>query len=164
MRENRNVTMPRRRFLDHRVPPPVVAGVVVLLMALAERSSPHLSLEFPGRNALAWVLASAGMVIAVAGILSFRRLGTTVNPLKPHAATSLAVTGIYRRTRNPMYLGVTFILLGLGCGLGHPASIALVALFPLFVQRFQIEPEERALAGLFGSAYDEYRAQVRRWL
>lgn len=156
--------MSRRNFLDYRIPPPMVAGVVVGLMVLAERSSPGLSLNVPGRNALAWALATAGMAMAVSGILSFRRRRTTVNPRKPHAASTLVMFGVYRRTRNPMYLGVTLILLGLAFGLGHPLSLLLVALFPAYVQRFQIEPEERALEKNFGAEFLDYKSRVPRWL
>ena len=156
--------MTRTTFLDYRIPPPMVAGVVVGLMVLAERSSPGLSLNVPGRNTMAWILAVAGMAMAASGILSFRRRRTTVNPRKPHEASTLVMSGIYRRTRNPMYLGVTLILLGLAFGLGHPLSLLLVGLFPAYVQRFQIEPEERALEKNFGPEFIEYKARVPRWL
>lgn len=156
--------MTRTHVLDYRIPPPFVAGVVVGLMVLAERSSPGLSLNVPGRNPMAWALATLGMTLAAGGILSFRRLKTTVSPRRPHDASVLVMSGIYRRTRNPMYLGVTLILLGLAFGLGHPLSLLLVGLFPAYVQRFQIEPEERALEKLFGAEFRDYKARVPRWL
>lgn len=110
------------------------------------------------------MLALAGVAIALSGVVSFRRVRTTVNPLKPEASTSLVSTGIYKVTRNPMYLGMLAVLLAWAAYL--PSVLALLgpAAFALYITRFQIIPEERVLHSLFGAAFVEYTQKVRRWL
>lgn len=116
----------------------------------------------------AWVMALAsstmGAVICVAGVLAFRSFQTTVNPLTPEATTTLVVRGVYRFTRNPMYLGFTLLLLAFAVWLGKMSALALVPLFMAYLQHFQIKPEEEALRARFGDLFDTYCQQVRRWL
>lgn len=156
--------MNRRHFLDHRVPPPIVAALCAAAMTGVARLSPGFWFELPFRVPLAWALLAFGFGCAGAGIAAFRHHQTTVNPRKPGDASRLVETGIYRRTRNPMYVGVTLALLGYGVSLTHALAIAMVALFPIYIQRFQIAPEERALATLFGDAFAGYMARVPRWI
>jgi protein-S-isoprenylcysteine O-methyltransferase Ste14 len=103
-------------------------------------------------------------VVAVAGVLEFRRARTTVNPTTPQAATSMVRSGIYRHTRNPMYLGMLLVLAGWAVWLASLAAVAVLPVFVLYLNRLQIEPEERALASRFGADFEEYRRSVRRWL
>lgn len=145
--------------------PPLVQLVVAALLAFAlERLTPRLSLHFPGALAIACLLAAAGAGIAVAGVVAFRRGGTTVNPLDPRASTKIVRNGIYRFSRNPMYLGMLLMLAAVLVVLSNIAA-ALVAL-PLFVwymTRFQIMPEERLLQQKFGVEYTQFLLEVRRW-
>lgn len=113
---------------------------------------------------MAVALGLLGVVVAAAGVVAFRRHQTTVNPFQPAAASTLVEKGIYRRTRNPMYVGVTLALLGYAAFLSHPMALLLVVLFPAYIQVFQIAPEERALDRLFGEAYARYKERVPRWL
>ena len=92
------------------------------------------------------------------------RARTTINPVKPSSASSLVITGIYRLTRNPMYLGSLFILLGWAVFLANVLAFLLLPGFVLYINRFQIIPEETALSGIFGSEFATYKANVRRWL
>jgi protein-S-isoprenylcysteine O-methyltransferase Ste14 len=107
---------------------------------------------------------AAGVAVAVAGVISFRRAETTVNPLKPESATSLVSTGVFAVTRNPMYLGLLLALVGWAMYLAAPVPLIGPVGFWLYIDRFQIVPEERALKKLFGNHFDEYAANVRRWL
>lgn len=152
--------------LELKVPPPAVAlaatGVMTLLSWL-----PGPTLEpatTSGLQRVAPVLASVGIGIAVAGVLSFRHARTTVNPLKPEGATALVTSGIYRLTRNPMYLGLAVVLLGWSAWLGSPWPLAGIAGFVAWITRFQILPEERVLTRLFGAQFEAYCGRVRRWL
>ena len=89
--------------MDNRIPPPLVAALFGLLMWFAARHSPGtLELTIEWRIALALLVALAGVAICLAGVLSFRRARTTVNPLKPQTASALVSSGVYRYTRNPM--------------------------------------------------------------
>src|SRR4051812_21530343 len=99
------------RALELKVPPPVVALVTGVLMWLVARYAPGLALRVPARHAVAGGVFAAGLVVSVLGVASFRRAGTTVNPTTPERASSLVTSGVYRLTRNPMYLGLSLALL-----------------------------------------------------
>jgi protein-S-isoprenylcysteine O-methyltransferase Ste14 len=116
------------------------------------------------RLAATMVVFFAGILFCFAGVISFRQAKTTVNPLKPDSASSLVDTGIYRVTRNPMYVGFALGLLAWSFYLASPWSLAGVVVFILYMNRFQIGPEERALHSLFSDEYYRYQARVRRWL
>lgn len=147
-------------WLEHRIPPPLVAIITGLLMWLTVRP-----ITAPGsRLWLALLVALAGVAVCLAGVASFRRARTTVNPLKPESASSLVVVGIYRHTRNPMYLGFAIVLLGWCVFLGSALAVLGVAVFVLYIGRFQIRPEERALRDLFGAEFDAFCGRVRRWV
>ena len=149
--------------LELRIPPPIVFAACALGMWLAARFLPTLAVPAMPRW-LAVALAIAGFLVAAAGIAAFRRAGTTTNPMTPDAASQIVTGGIYRITRNPMYLGLALVLAAWALELGNLGALALVAGFVLYMTRFQVIPEERALAARFGPAYDAYRSRVRRWL
>ena len=150
--------------LELKVPPPAVTLLMAIAMWLAVSTSSALAFALPGRLAVAIALAVLGGAISAAGIVSFRRARTTVNPTRPDAASSLVATGIYRFTRNPMYLGLFLVLVGWAAYLSNAVAFAGPLLFALYINRFQIVPEERALAAKFGAAFDDYRRRTRRWI
>ncbi len=150
--------------LENRVPPLLVAGLIALLMGFAANWLPSIELAWAERLATALPVLFLGLAVCVAGVLSFRRARTTVNPLQPQQASSLVEAGIYRYSRNPMYLGFALILAAWALALASPLALLGVLIFVLYMNRFQIAPEERALEALFGEAFDGYRARVRRWL
>lgn len=152
------------RALELKIPPGVVVLVIAALMWLASREAPAFTFLLPAGRAVALGLVVVGAVIAGLGVVWFRRAGTTVNPLKPGTASSLVVSGIYRRTRNPMYLGMLVILSGWAVGLSNALAFAFLPVFILYLNRFQILPEERALASRFGEEFTAYQSKVRRWL
>jgi protein-S-isoprenylcysteine O-methyltransferase Ste14 len=154
----------RLNALESRIPPPLVGLAVAALMWLAASYAPAFHFELPGRGLLAAGFAVVGGLLDLAGLLSFRRAGTTINPLRPSAAASLVIAGVYRVSRNPMYLGMAALLSGWGLWLANALSLAAMALFIVYMNRFQIGPEERALAQLFGQDYLDYTRRVRRWL
>lgn len=119
----------------------------------------------PGwKVALASVLGLTGAASCIAGVLAFRQASTTVDPRNPQASNALVVRGIYRWTRNPMYLGFALLLFAFAVWLGKLPAMLLVPLFMAYLQRFQIKPEEEALKARFGPAFAMYCQQVRRWL
>ena len=125
---------------------------------------PSLRWPFPAHQVLAVAAVVAGALISLAGVVQFRRARTTVNPMTPEASSSLVVAGLYRWTRNPMYLGFLVALIGVALWLASPAALLVLPFFVLYMNRFQIVPEERALAARFGASFEEYRRRVRRWL
>ncbi|WP_416769300.1 methyltransferase family protein [Pseudomonas sp. RHF3.3-3] len=151
--------------MDNRIPPPLVATLFGLLAWLAARHLPGtLALAIEWRIGLALVVLLAGVAICLAGVFSFRRARTTVNPLRPETASALVRSGIYRYTRNPMYLGFATVLVAWSIFLAWPPALLGVLGFVTYMNRFQIGPEERALAGLFGRDFTQYCSEVRRWL
>jgi protein-S-isoprenylcysteine O-methyltransferase Ste14 len=150
--------------LETKVPPPVVA---LALGALAWWVSAAVAVTaFPVAvpPLVAAAVGLAGLLVEVAGIVSFVRARTSADPTHPRAASTLVVTGIYGLTRNPMYVGDAVMLLAWALYLSNALAFATVPLFILYMDRLQIAPEERAMSECFGDAYAEYRFRVRRWV
>jgi protein-S-isoprenylcysteine O-methyltransferase Ste14 len=150
--------------LESKVPAPVVTLLLAGAMKVVASIAPTLQLPSVTGTAAAAVLFAAGLLVEAAGAVSLLRAGTTFDPTHPQSASVLVVSGMYRLTRNPIYLGDLLLLLGWAVFLESPLALAMTPLFVLYIDRLQIRPEERALSELFGERYDEYRARVRRWL
>ena len=150
--------------LELKIPPVAVALLTGAAMWLAAWASPSLAFPFLYKDAVAAVLAVAGGIVAVLGVVSFRHARTTVNPLTPQAASSLVTTGIYRFSRNPMYLGMLLLLAAFAVFLANAAAWIVLPVFILYMNRFQITPEERALSAMFGPDFTGYTERVRRWM
>jgi protein-S-isoprenylcysteine O-methyltransferase Ste14 len=146
------------------VPPPVVAAVVAAFMWGIASVAPRLRMPTTLRLVVCAALFFVGLVFSVAGVVSFRLARTTINPKKPEAASSLVSSGIYRITRNPMYVGASFGLTAWAVFLSSIWALLGLLAFVLYIGRFQIAAEERALSKLFGNEYTAYQARVRRWL
>lgn len=149
--------------LELKVPPPAIAALVAVVMWGLSFITPVLEVSSRYRVAAAIAIALAGGAFSVAGILSFRRARTTANPTKPESASSLVSSGIYRITRNPMYVGLLFVLVAWATFLAAPWSLLGPLAFFFYIGRFQIAPEEKALSKTFGAEYSAYKAKVRRW-
>ncbi|MDL9998840.1 isoprenylcysteine carboxylmethyltransferase family protein [Variovorax sp. J22P240] len=150
--------------LEHRIPPPLVALAAALLMWLVSLLPPDVEAPFAWRATFAIVVAAAGVAFSVAGMRAFHQSRTTMNPFTPDMASALVTRGVYRLTRNPMYLGLLLDLLAWAVFLWDLLALAVLPLFALYIQRFQIASEERALSLLFGAEYAAYQQRVRRWL
>ena len=149
--------------LELKVPPVALTFLFGVLMWLACAYSPF-TITLPWRSALAICIGIVGLAIAWAGVLSFRRAETTVNPLTPEATTTMVTSGIYRFTRHPMYLGFLLVLSGWAIYLSNLLAFAFLPLFVWYLNRFHIVPEERALGTKFPHSFTAYRSSVRRWL
>lgn len=150
--------------LELKIPPPVVALIVVALMWLLAHAAPTLDVPAPLRVACAAIIGLVGAAIGVAGKVGFRRAGTTANPMKPEKASALVTGGIYRLTRNPMYLSLLLLLVAWAVFLASGWALLGPPAFVLYIGRFQVAPEERALSAMFGADYAAYKSRVRRWL
>jgi len=150
--------------LELRIPPLlVVATAAVLMWFVAHWFSPAY-VDIYATSIVAGALAVLGIALAAAGVIEFRRAQTTTNPMDPSSTSTLVTQGVYRLTRNPMYLGFVIVLLGWGVFLSNAATLVVVAGFIFYLTRFQIVPEERALERVFGADFRAYRRAVRRWL
>src|SRR5207247_8309582 len=96
--------------LELQVPPPIVALVLALLMWLTPAAAGVVQIPYPARVLCAVILVCIGQGIGIAGMLAFRRARTTVSPVKPSLTSSLVIRGVYRYTRNPMYVGFLLTL------------------------------------------------------
>ncbi len=151
-------------WLELKIPPPLLALLSAgMLWWLAQQLPDSWALPF---NSLyvGLIVAGLGMVFDLSALLAFRRARTTVNPLQPASSRALVTSGVYRYTRNPMYLGLILVLSGWTLYLGQWLLLPLVGLVMLYLTRFQIMPEERILTPLFGEEYRTWMCQVRRWL
>lgn len=151
-------------MLELKIPPPLVVVIVGVAMWFAAGVGPSVHWPLSLRISGFVIIALVGGATAAAGDLAFKRARTTINPIRPEKATALVTAGIYRFTRNPMYLGLALVLLGWAAFVGSLLALAGPIAFVLYIDRFQIAPEERVLLAKFGSAYAEYKARVRRWL
>ena len=149
--------------LESKVPPPAIMLVMALFMWLIARAAPSLHFDVPAHNWLAIVLVSVGFLTGLSGVVTFRIAKTTVDPMKPRAS-SLVTWGVYAISRNPMYLGGLIMLLGWAVFLSNALAFLFLPVYVLYINRFQIAPEERALRSLFGETYAAYQARARRWL
>ena len=154
----------RMQALNLKVPPPIVALLVAAAMWGVSGLSAQVDVDPTARIAVALLLAAIGVVISVSGVLAFRAARTTANPLKPELATALVTGGVFRFTRNPMYLGLSVALAAWAVFLASPLALLGPIVFVAYINRFQVLPEERAMATLFGNAYAHYRENVRRWI
>ena len=150
--------------LELKVPPLALVLAFAFMMWLAMAQAPALAFELPARRSIAAFVAGLGAALVLAAGLDFRRAGTTVNPTKPQATTSVVDSGVYRLCRNPMYLGFLLGLAGWATYLSHVLPFLFLPAYVGYMNRFQIAPEERLLAARFGDGYRQYRLRVRRWL
>jgi len=147
-------------MLQNRIPPPILTMALALVMGLAT-GWPEPA---PLRWTLAFVVFMTAGAFGIPALRAFRKAGTTIDPLRIDRVASLVTTGVYGRTRNPMYDSLVLLVSSWALVLGGfwvwAGPLALV----LWLDRLQIRPEEAAMATRFGADYGAYRARVRRWL
>jgi protein-S-isoprenylcysteine O-methyltransferase Ste14 len=152
------------QWLELKVPPLLVWLIVAVAMLGVAYIAPRLSFNLPGSSAIAAALVALGGALAVAGVFAFRGRGTTVNPLTPSESSFVVTNGVYRVSRNPMYLGFLVALAGWAVYLSNAGAVMLLPAFVAYLTQYQIKPEERALLSKFGSEFAQYMSRVRRWL
>ena len=150
--------------LENRLPPPILAAVLAVVMGVAAWGAPATQVPAVVRFTLAGVFAVIGLACAAPAFRAFSRARTTINPVDIEAASALVTDGIYRYTRNPMYVALSALLAAWAAYLGLAWAFLGPVIFVAFITRFQIIPEERVLQAKFGAAYADYRARVRRWV
>ena len=149
--------------LEKIIPPPLVAGIIGLAMWGLSPAQPGQAVSLFVQIAT-FTAALLGVIFGILGAMAFRQAKTTANPMKPEMASTLVDSGIYRVSRNPMYLGMVLLLLAWAIYLASALSLLGVVAYVLYMTRFQIIPEEEAMEKLFGQEYMVYKAKVRRWL
>ena len=150
--------------LELKVPPLALVLVLAGAMWFAAMQLPSLAITLPWHHGLAVTISGVGILFLFAGLYEFQRAKTSFNPMKPDAASSVVSTGIYRVSRNPMYVGFLILLTAWAIFLSHPLPFLFLPVFVAYMNRFQISPEERALSAKFGNEYEAYKQSIRRWL
>jgi protein-S-isoprenylcysteine O-methyltransferase Ste14 len=150
--------------LELKVPPVPLAAVFAAAMFGVSLLTPAATIVIPARMVVSVGLALLGSATALAGVLAFRVNKTTVNPLNPGASSAVVSSGVYRLSRNPMYLGLLLALAAWTIYLSNALAAVFLPAFVAYMNRFQIKPEERALIAKFGPAFAQYMATVRRWV
>jgi protein-S-isoprenylcysteine O-methyltransferase Ste14 len=152
------------RALELKIPPVAQFLVAAASMWLLGVLAPFGAFGFAGQLLAASIVLLAAGLAGLASVRAFLRAGTTANPMNPEQASRLVCGGIYRYSRNPMYLALVLALFAWGIWLGSMVALLVVPLFVLAMNRLQIDPEERALEAQFGAEYVAYKREVRRWL
>ncbi len=142
--------------------PPVVLLLAIILLALMHFVLPGPRILVYPANLVGLLPLVVGVYLNLAADRLFKRHHTTVKPFQE--STALLTTGVYGHTRNPMYLGFVFLLLGIALLLGSAGPLVIVALFPVFINLMYIRAEETMLRDRFGDEWVAYQARVRKWL
>ena len=150
--------------LELKIPPVAVFGLFAALMWVAAVITEDYFFNARFRHAVIAGMLLACAVLGLGGIASFKQAGTTVHPLKPERSSSLVTGGVFRLSRNPMYLALLLALLAWGLYLSNLYSLAVAMLFVPWMNRFQIRPEEQAMEKLYGEEFLDYQKSTRRWL
>ena len=148
--------------MKKRIPPPLIAMLCVLIIFLSKSIFP--SFVFSYKLQLGFFVSTIGFLLLIVSIKSFIDNKTTINPLNLKKSTYLVTSGVFRFSRNPMYLGMLLFLLGTAIILNIIGGLIISILFIFYMNFFQIIPEEKALENLFGKNYRNYRKTVRRWI
>ena len=148
--------------MKKRIPPPLIAMLCVLIIFLSKSIFP--SFVFSYKLQLGIFVSAIGFLLLIISIKSFIDNKTTINPLNLKKSTYLVTSGVFRFSRNPMYLGMLLFLLGTAIILNIIGGLIISILFIFYMNFFQIIPEEKALENLFGKNYRNYRKTVRRWI
>lgn len=151
-------------MLEKRLPPLILVLIIGAAMWVISTPTSPVPKDDAVQNAVAVMIFLVGILFPVAGVVAFRRAKTTVDPRTPEASSALVCSGIYRFSRNPMYVGFAFWLLAWAVFLGTGWGLLGVVVFVMYMNHFQIAPEERALRALFGDEFRAYERRVRRWL
>ena len=145
-----------------KFPPPLVALTSGFLIKYTKSIFPNI--EIKNKIIFGSFMITSGLIIILSAIILFKKYKTTITPLKPSKATKLIVNGVYKFSRNPMYLGLLLVLIGVSIMLNPIGGIFFIPLFILYLNYFQIIPEENAMIQLFEGEFLKYKRNVRRWI
>lgn len=147
-----------------RIVPPLFGLICALLMLGVAMLLPAATILFPSQKIVALIVMAMGISLDVIAAIQFRKHATTISPFNPEKTVSVVKNGVFGISRNPMYLGMLLILIGIGVFLGSPINIIVLIAFVAAITSLQIKPEEEVLEAKFGSDYAAYRYHVRRWI
>ena len=148
--------------MQNKIPPPIITLFFGLCIYFSRDY--FLSYEYKLLDILSYIFYFSGFFVLVLAVSLFKKQNTTVNPIKIENASSLVTSGVFEYSRNPMYLGMALILLGLTLMFNMIGGILFTLLFTIYITKFQIKPEEEVMERLFGEDFLKYKQNVRMWL
>ena len=150
-----------KKYLNTKIPPPIVTllciGIIYLFESQIEYSEPDLKV-------VGIIFLILGLIIIFSAVLKFIKTKTTVDPTRPHKTSNLVINGIYKITRNPMYLGMLFLIMAYAIYNKNVIGCVIIPIFIFYINKFQIEPEEIEMRKKFGESFENYCKKVNRWL
>lgn len=148
--------------MNNKIPPPIVTLAFGLMIYFSRNIFPDIN------NIIFYVLSLffiiLGPFILISAVRSFKAEQTTINPININNASSLVISGVFKYSRNPMYLGMVFILLALSFRFNLVGGILFTSIFIVYITKFQIIPEEAAMKSIFGEDFNKYKNKTRRWI
>ena len=145
-----------------KIPPPLV--VLILVISTFFSSKKIDLIQIPFQSLISIFILSMGILILLNPVLKFKKSKTTINPIKFKKVNKLVTSGIYKYSRNPMYLGLLMIVISSSIFYLNIYSILTPLFFYLWINRFQIKREEVFLTEKFGEDYLSYKKKTRRWI
>ena len=150
-----------KKYLNTKIPPPIVTllciGIIYLFDIQIEYSEPDLKV-------VGIIFLILGLIIIFSAVLKFIKTKTTVDPTRPYKTSNLVISGIYKITRNPMYLGMLFLIMAYAIYNNNVMGCIIIPIFIFYINKFQIEPEEIEMRKKFGESFENYCKKVNRWL
>jgi len=147
-----------------KIPPPIYMLLIAGLMWSLDNFLPIMELFQSPWNKYGVIVIIVALFMDGMSLMQFFRNHTTINPLHPENTKKLVTTGTYQYTRNPMYLGLLFVLLGWAIVLGSLSPYLLLPIFIGLITIEQIIPEEKILEQKFTQEYRDYKKSVNRWI
>ena len=148
--------------MNNKIPPPIVTLAFGLIIYFSRNIFPDIN------NIIFYILSLffiiLGPFILISAVRSFKAEQTTINPININNASSLVISGVFKYSRNPMYLGMVFILLALSFRFNLVGGILFTSIFIMYITKFQIIPEEAAMKSIFGEDFNKYKNKTRRWI
>ena len=148
--------------MNNKIPPPIVTLAFGLMIYFSRNIFPDIN------NIIFYILSLffilLGAFILISAVRSFKAEQTTINPININNASSLVISGVFKYSRNPMYLGMVFILLALSFWFNLVGGILFTSIFIMYITKFQIIPEEAAMKSIFGEDFNKYKNKTRRWI
>ncbi len=149
-------------YLERKIPPLFLFIIFLAGMTIYSRNFEYITYSISLFTFIGALVIAIGVLILLNGVYLFKINNTSVNPISSKENTRLVTSGFYKFSRNPMYLGFFLVLFGYGLLCGNE-SITFSLLFGIYLNEFQIKPEEKELDEIFGEEYSKYKKNVGRW-
>ena len=145
-----------------KIPPPIIALVMIAIIYLSSLIIEPITFNY--QTLISILVVVIGLACAIPSFRLFAKYKTTISPFTPSETSALVTDGMYRYSRNPMYLGLVFLTIAATIFFGTWLGVVIVVAFIFLLNFLQIIPEEEALLDIFGEEYVEYQKKVRRWI